>query len=119
MNLTLPEWTKNYYPEKLNPLASLSLEMNVYSDLQKRLVGGPLVEKIIATALAKRQQQDTNKSDPLKMAMYVGHDSTLTNLLVALGVWDKQVIDYNQMVIAELHEDQEGWNIQVYIKLLF
>lgn len=40
-----------------------------------------------------------------KIFVYSGHDSTVSNLLLALGSWDKQVPNYGIMVIFELYED--------------
>lgn len=48
-----------------------------------------------------------------KMFMYVGHDSTITNLLGTLKVWDTQMPEYSIMTLIELHENENGWNVQV------
>lgn len=40
MNLTLPEWTKSVYPEKITEIAAKQCEAENHSSLLKRLNGG-------------------------------------------------------------------------------
>lgn len=47
------------------------------------------------------------------MFMYVGHDSTVANLLEGLKVWDMQIPGYSIMTMVELHENELGYNVQV------
>lgn len=48
------------------------------------------------------------------MFMYAGHDSTISNLLSALNVWDPQIPGYGIMVLIELHHNKEtGHHIKV------
>lgn len=39
-NLTLPEWTKSVYPEKIRPIAALALALFTDNDFMKRMKGG-------------------------------------------------------------------------------
>lgn len=39
-NLTLPDWTKNVYPEKLKSIAALAVALFTDTDHMKRLKGG-------------------------------------------------------------------------------
>lgn len=49
---------------------------------------------------------------------YAGHDSTLSNLLITLGVWDQQIPTYNMLALLELHEAQENiFYFKVYIRI--
>ena len=111
MGLKLPEWTKDFYPDKLIELGQLSLEMNVYNESLRIMKGGPLVSKIANSM--KDKSEGKLKPEERKMFMYVGHDSTIVTLLAGLNVWEKQIPGYNNMVLIELHEDQSGWNVQV------
>jgi hypothetical protein len=46
--------------------------------------------------------------------MYAGHDSTISNLLSALKVWDSQIPGYGIMALIELHHNNEtGHHIKV------
>jgi len=111
MNITLPEWTKNYYPDKLIPLTLYELQLNTYNDEFRRLKGGPMVKKIIDDMIAKKENVLQPKKR--KMFMYVGHDSTIISLLDTMHIWYNQMPYYNIMTIIELHEDESNWNVQV------
>lgn len=45
-NLTLPEWTKPVYPEKMRTMASLALALFTDNDFMKRMKGGRNKKKI-------------------------------------------------------------------------
>lgn len=113
MNLTLPDWTKDYYPDKLIPLTLYDFQLNVYNDLLKRLKGGPFLKKIVTDMLAKKA--NTLEPDGRKMFMYIGHDSTIVTLLDVMHVWNNQMPHYNIMTMIELHESEDGWNVQVKV----
>ncbi|KZC05750.1 Testicular acid phosphatase like protein [Dufourea novaeangliae] len=114
MNLTLPEWTKDYYPDKLIPLTLYDFQLNVYSDDLKRLKGGPFLKKIVVDMLAKKD--NILEPEDRKMFMYIGHDSTIVTLLDVMHVWNNQMPNYNIMIMIELHEDINGWNVQVFLR---
>ncbi|XP_047355334.1 prostatic acid phosphatase-like [Vespa velutina] len=114
MKLTLPDWTKKYYPDKLIPLTLYDLKLNTYNDMLKRLKGGPLLKKIVYDMIAKKK--GTLHPETRKMFMYVGHDSTVVTLLDVLHIWNDQMPEYNIMTLIELHEDAYGWNVQVFLR---
>ncbi|XP_076183986.1 prostatic acid phosphatase [Ptiloglossa arizonensis] len=114
MNLTLPDWTKDYYPDKLIPLTLYDFQLNVYNDLLKRLKGGPFLKKIVTDMLAKKA--NTLEPDGRKMFMYIGHDSTIVTLLDVMHVWNNQMPHYNIMTMIELHESEDGWNVQIFLR---
>lgn len=111
MNLTLPAWTLEYYPDKLLPLSVYSLQMNTHDDELRKLKGGPLLKKIIDEMIAKKD--GTLEPAKRKMFMYVGHDSTIVAMLDVMHIWNEQMPDYNIMAMIELHEGSQGWNVQV------
>ena len=112
MGLKLPEWTKDFYPDKLIEFSKLSLEMNVYNETMRKMKAGPMITKI-ANAM-KDKSEGKLKPAERKMLMYVGHDSTIATLLAGLNVWEnREIPGYNNMVMIELHEDKSGWNVQV------
>lgn len=110
MDLVLPEWTKNYYPDKLIPLTLFELQLNTYNDEFRRLKGGPMVKKIITEMLARKKGIQVPKKR--KMFMYIGHDSTIVTLLDTMHIWFKQMPYYNIMTMIELHENEGEWNVQ-------
>lgn len=48
-----------------------------------------------------------------KMFLYVAHDSTIVNLLMALNLWESQVPQYNTMIIFELHKLRGDYAVKV------
>lgn len=45
------------------------------------------------------------KPERRRMYAYAGHDSTISNFLIAMGAWDTQIPVYGILVMIELHED--------------
>jgi len=43
MNLTLPEWTRGIYPDRLIPLTVFSFVLNAYNTELQKLKGGKLL----------------------------------------------------------------------------
>ena len=114
MDLSLPDWTKEYYPEKVEPMGSFSLSMNVYTDILRKLAGGPLVKKTLDSMMAKAQGR--LRPEERKMYAYAGHDSTVVNFLSAMGVWDGRDPNFGCIIMVELHEDTNGaYNVQVIL----
>lgn len=111
MNLTLPVWTNDYYPNKLIPLTMYELQFNTYNDEFRRLKGGPMLKKITSEMLAKKE--NALQPEERKMFMYIGHDSTIVTLLDTMHIWHNQMPYYNIMIMIELHENEGEWNVQV------
>ncbi|XP_039448381.1 prostatic acid phosphatase [Culex pipiens pallens] len=111
--LTLPEWTRDYYPEKLLPLTKLSYVLNVYNDELKKLKGGPFLKKTLAEwdAVIANEESPKNK----KMFVYAGHDSTVVNLLSVFNVWREQFPNYAIMGLLELHKHKRTGEYTVRI----
>lgn len=115
MDLPLPEWTKDFFPSKVEPLACFSLSMNVFTDNLRKLAGGPLVTKMVKSMIAKSLGK--LKPEDRKMFTYVGHDSTIVNVLSAMGVWNGRDPDFGCTIIIELHENDDGYNVQVEYRI--
>ncbi|XP_029178114.1 prostatic acid phosphatase-like [Nylanderia fulva] len=114
MNLTLPKWTEGYYPDKLIPLTLYELQLNTYNEKFRRLKGGPMLKKIVDDMRAKRE--GVLQPRRRKMFMYVGHDSTIVTLLDTMSIWHNQMPYCNIMTMIELHEDEDGWNVQIFLR---
>lgn len=110
-NLILPNWTKEVYPEKMVSVAAYSFTIPAKNKLLQRLKIGPLVKKIIKNMVDKRG--GVLKPD-YKMAMYSAHDTTVANILMALGVFDMQNPPYRSLVLIELWKNNLG-NYQVKV----
>lgn len=64
---------------------------------------GPLLKKILDDSRVKIAKRSAHQ-----LYMYAGHDSTVSNLLITLGVWDEQIPTYNMFTLIELHEGTGG-----------
>ncbi|KAK0089686.1 hypothetical protein PV325_006109 [Microctonus aethiopoides] len=112
MGISIPYWIQPYYPEKLKSIATFSYSMNCYNELLRRLAGGPFVKKLVNKMMDKAS--GILKPKDRKMFAYIAHDNTLVNVLSALNIWDGKDPDYNCMLMIELHEDNEKWNVQLF-----
>ncbi|XP_055609674.1 venom acid phosphatase Acph-1 [Uranotaenia lowii] len=111
--LTLPQWTKDYYPEKLLPLTKLSYILNVYNDEMKKLKGGPFLKKTLAEWDAVIADENNPKNK--KIYLYAGHDSTVVNILSAFNVWKEQFPNYAIMGLLELHQHRRTGEFAVRV----
>lgn len=115
--LSLPEWTKEYYPDKLLPMTTLSYVLNVYNDELKRLKGGPFLKKTLSEWEAVIASDET-KAKNRKMFVYAGHDSTVVNVLSAFNVWKEQFPGYAIMALFELYKNRwtNEYSVRIYQK---
>lgn len=113
-NLTLPQWAYEVYPDKLALVTAYSFLLNGYTDELKRIKGGPLLKKILDDSLAKANNSQSHKER--KMYSFSGHDSTVSNLLLALKVWDEQVPMYNILAMLELHEIDGVYGFKIFLR---
>lgn len=114
--LKLPDWTKKFYPDKLVNLTELSYIYNVYTDELKKFKAGPFLEKMINEW--KQKKDGVIKPKDRKIFLYTGHDSTVVNILHAIGVWEQQLPVYGIMGIFELLQDNKTgeYGIQIYLR---
>lgn len=69
--LKLPEWAKNFYPQRLQELVIRASVYNAYNDELKRLKGGVFVKKAI-----EDWEQKTRGELKQKMFIYSAHDAS-------------------------------------------
>lgn len=111
--LTLPNWTKKYYPDKLQNLTDKSYIFNSFNKELKRLKGGVFVKKAI-DEWKKKKDEKLNK----KFFVYAGHDATVTNILSAFNVWEEQFPDYGICGIFEFskHKESGKYGVEIFLK---
>lgn len=114
--LKLPEWTKEYFPHRMENLTELSYIYNINTTELKQIKAGPFLKKLSTEFEAKRS--GTLKPKDLKISLYTGHDSTLVNILAALGVWEQQQPVYGIMGLFELLRDKKTneVGVQMYLR---
>jgi len=115
-NKSLPGWTKDIFPGgKFEELRDLSFTVDTFNHEMKRLKGGPFLREVIGHML----QIKNSTMEPMdrKMFMYSGHDTTVSNVLNTLGVFQPpQAPPYASMVMMELFEKEKG---SLLVKLLY
>ncbi|XP_017072357.1 venom acid phosphatase Acph-1 [Drosophila eugracilis] len=113
--LELPSWTKDYYPEKMLPLAAKSYVYDAYTAELRKMKGGFFVEMLI------KQMQDkiSGKLQPQNRKMFLscGHDWTITNVLSALNVWEAQMPRFSALIAFELHQKSDTG--EYYLEIFF
>lgn len=115
MNLTLPEWTRSIYPEKLSYLAGQRCNFENYNDVLKRLNGGRMLSRVIQNMLLK--STDALHPKETKMFLYSGHENNVLNILAALNLFDPpHVPKYSAAAIVELHygKQNKSFAVKVY-----
>ncbi|CAG9820084.1 unnamed protein product [Phaedon cochleariae] len=115
-NLTLPEWTKGYYPDKMYYPTVKSFVLNAFNDKMNRYIGGVLLKKLIEDWSAKAA--GTIKPSARKAILYGGHDGTIVNLLSTLKVWDEQFPGYAITILFELYKDNatSDYGVEIYLR---
>ncbi|KAJ8967045.1 hypothetical protein NQ314_003162 [Rhamnusium bicolor] len=115
-NLTLPGWTKEYYPEQMLKPTIFSFVLNAYNDKINRYKGGILLKKLISDWKSKVEGTISPKSR--RAFLYGGHDATISNLMSALKVWDPQLPDYGITVLLELSRDTSTneYGVEIYLR---
>ncbi|XP_043474699.1 venom acid phosphatase Acph-1-like [Leptopilina heterotoma] len=113
MNLELPEWTRNFYPngEMLNAVIAYYKIMSYNVDL-KRLNGGMLVRKFIEDMDAVR---NGTMAKNRKLMLYSTHDLAVAAVLNSLNVYHLHAPEFSSAVFVELHLINETY----YVKILY
>ncbi|XP_066144131.1 prostatic acid phosphatase-like isoform X2 [Euwallacea fornicatus] len=114
-NFTLPEWTKQFYPEKMLEPTVFSYILNSWNDKMNRLKGGLFLKKIISDWYSKVNGITTQKAS--KAFLYGGHDSTIVNLMRTMKIWDTQFPDYGITILLEFSKDSRGeYGVEVFLR---
>ena len=94
----------------MRPLADKSYIYNSYNAELKKLKGGVFVKKAV-----NDWQQKIAENLKTKFFLYAGHDSTITNILLAFNVWEQQFPDYGITAILEFsqHKKTNEYGIEV------
>ncbi|XP_067647607.1 venom acid phosphatase Acph-1-like isoform X2 [Eurosta solidaginis] len=102
--LQLPQWTKSYFPQRMQFLTEQSYIYNVQTPEIQKIKAGPFLKKMFNEMLDKRNGQ--LKPSKRKLFIYTGHDSTVVNILSGLKIWKPQLPRYAVMAMFELHKNK-------------
>lgn len=94
-------------------MAEQSYIYNAYTTEMQRIKGGPLLQLMLEHMLGKAE----GSLRPLqrKMYMYCAHDWSITNFLMALKVWKRQLPRFSALVLIELHRQASGKDYYVKV----
>uniref|UniRef100_A0A0K8WDX4 Prostatic acid phosphatase n=2 Tax=Bactrocera latifrons TaxID=174628 RepID=A0A0K8WDX4_BACLA len=111
---TLPAWTKDYFPEKMQFLAEQSFIYNAYTKEMQKIKGGPFLKKMFAEMLEKRN----GKLSPgnRKLFVYAAHDWTVGNIMASLNLWEGQMLRFAVTLIFELHQNQQTGEYYIEVR---
>ncbi|XP_058812426.1 prostatic acid phosphatase [Topomyia yanbarensis] len=100
-NFTLPDWTKQVYPQPLSSISARSFATKTYTPQLARLKTGPLVKEIL-----QRFQDKANKKlkPDRKLWIYSAHDITVANLLNTLRLFELHNPPFASCVLLELRQ---------------
>lgn len=86
-------------------LAEQSYIYNAYTTEMQKIKAGPFLTKMFNEMTNKAS--DTLSPKDRKLYIYTGHDSTVVNIMQALGIWKRQLPRYSSMTLFELHKNKE------------
>ncbi|CAG9821600.1 unnamed protein product [Phaedon cochleariae] len=110
-NLTLPEWTKDVFPDKMRALAYESWRSFTYTTEMALFKSGPLIDQITTHF----EYIVANTTSSPKLLMLSAHDSTIAFLLNSLNLFEDHWPEYASAVILELRK-AEGHQ---YVNILY
>ncbi|XP_018565963.1 testicular acid phosphatase homolog isoform X1 [Anoplophora glabripennis] len=111
-NYTLPDWVLKVYPNKLEPWAFLSFATQTYTTELARLKTGPFFSEIITYF----KDVGSKKADVPKFRVYSAHDTTIANVLNAMGVFEYHSPPYASTILFELRKRSNGRN---YVNIFY
>ncbi|RZC35301.1 venom acid phosphatase Acph-1, partial [Asbolus verrucosus] len=110
MNLVIPEWTKNIFPEPTHSIAAQVYGYHNYDLRAKQINAGYMLKKILDDSKAKIDGFLSKK-----IFLYSGHESTLGYMLNALDVYEPHVPPYGSAISFEIRRGDD----QYYMKLRY
>ncbi|GAB1867904.1 Prostatic acid phosphatase [Camponotus japonicus] len=111
MNLTLPEWAHDYFPDgPLFDAIVLAYNIASYTSSIRKLYAGPMIRTIFNNMITEKNTIPSNT----KLYLYSGHESNIVAMLQAFKLYKPHVPEYSSAVILELLEQ----NKQYYVKFL-
>lgn len=112
-NKTLPEWTAEVYPDKMQWVSARSFATYTYTRYLARLKTGPLLKEI----LERFQKKSTNSLKTNRsLYIYSGHDTTISNVLNTLKLFEQHNPPYRACIMIELHMIDDIPNVMIFYK---
>lgn len=114
-NFTLPEWTKQVYPEPLRSISARSFATKTVTPMLARLKTGPLIQEMLQRF---RNKEDNTLKPNRSVWVYSAHDTTIANVLNTLRLFDLHNPPFAACVMLELRKSTSGDEpyVSVYYK---
>ncbi|XP_039288747.1 prostatic acid phosphatase isoform X1 [Nilaparvata lugens] len=106
---TLPEWTDAVFPDKMRKIVQLSIATNTWTNLLKRLRGGPLLKEILNNLKSKSSGKAQEK-----LFFYSIHDTGIVSLYRTLGFEEMILPEYGATFIFELHQIGQEYFVKMF-----
>lgn len=111
-NFSIPDWAQKIFPQKLQPWAFLSFATQTFTTDMARLKVGPLFAYIIEF-LTNRTSSDSTSP---KAIIFSAHDTTIANVLNAMGAFEYHSPPYASTILFELKKNLEG---RTYVNIFY
>lgn len=112
-SLTLPEWSRSVYPDKMKEQALYHVLLKTFTYKLTRMQVGPLWFKITSFL----RDFISNPKNSSKVFLISGHQHNLVNILVSLGDYDYSLPSFSSSVIFELRQrNGKDFYIKIYLK---
>lgn len=111
-NMKLPDWTNSIYPSRTEPLAVISFTTGAFTEQMARLKTGPFFNHLLThfrNVIAKNESAQ-------KFLMFPAHDTTVTNLLMAMQSFDYKLAPYAATLIFEVRRADNVEYVNVIYK---
>ncbi|KAF6212966.1 hypothetical protein GE061_010679 [Apolygus lucorum] len=95
--LALPKWLDKVYPSPLRELTALTHIFPTWTTEMKRLRGGPFVKEVLSSFRGK-----LNGSNTLNITAYSAHDTSLSAVMGAMGVFNDEPPPFTALLLIEL-----------------
>ncbi|XP_054267924.1 prostatic acid phosphatase-like [Macrosteles quadrilineatus] len=104
-NFSIPEWTKSIFPHPMAEASKYSFVLPTWTKKLARLKSGLLVKEMITSMKDKKVTKPKPKRN---LNMYSAHDTTVSNLLHTLGVYNMINPPYTVCFMMELRVNSSG-----------
>jgi len=106
-NFSLPAWTAQVFPNTIRSFAEFSFTLYSLTPELKRLRGGPMVARLV------ENMRESVEGSETKLHVYSGHDSTISMVLGAMGVYNGFFPPYAAMITVELRKLKEQYVVKM------
>nr|XP_022906218.1 prostatic acid phosphatase-like isoform X1 [Onthophagus taurus] len=115
MNFTLPEWTKQVFPNKMKPLYDFTFALPCYKRELARFKTGPFFYDLL-----NHFSEVINGRNIIKLKIFSAHDTTLANLLESLGIFEYHSPPFGSSLIFELYQNiSPDLNLNHHVKIYY